>query len=243
MGQREDPGVETVVRGVERLCLGPWPGVNVYFLHQSDGLTLVDTGFFFNGPGLLRRLQGMPPLKRILLTHFHPDHSGSCALLARQLGVPVLVHRADLPFVAALRWLDQEPGWWLTRTLLRLLRLFRIGRTAPPPELIPLEEGDRVGRFRVLHTPGHTPGSASFYDEERAILLCGDNLVHMPWGFRVGVPWWTLDHALQRRSIARYADLGAKLVLSGHGPPWRGDLTAFLEGRTAGPSCLPRTTR
>lgn len=224
--------METVVPGIERLCLGPWPGVNVYFLHQSDGLTLVDTGFFFNGPALLRRLKERPPLRRILLTHFHPDHSGSCALISRQLGVPVLVQRADLPFVAARRRLDQEPGWWLTRRLLGLLRLLRIDRTAPPQELVALEEGDRVGPWRVLHTPGHTPGSASFYDEERSILLCGDNLVNMPWGFRVGVPWWTLDHALQKRSIARYAELGARLVLSGHGRPWRGDLSAFLgEGR------------
>ncbi|GMU58178.1 MAG: MBL fold metallo-hydrolase [Candidatus Xenobia bacterium] len=235
--------METVAPGIERLCLGPWPGVNVYFLHEGDGLTLVDTGFFFNGPALLRQLQRMPPLRRILLTHFHPDHSGSCALIARQMHVPVLVHRADLPFVAGQRWLDQEPGWWLTRTLLRLLRLFRIGRTAPPPELIPLEEGDRVGPWQVLHTSGHTPGSASFYDQERCILLCGDNLVHMPWGFRVGVPWWTLDHALQKRSIARYAELGAKLVLSGHGRPWRGDLSAFLRaGKASGSANLGAPT-
>ena len=55
--------------------------------------------------------------KRILLTHFHPDHSGSAAYLQRVTGAPVYVHEADEPFVSARKWLDEEPGWGVTRSM------------------------------------------------------------------------------------------------------------------------------
>lgn len=218
--------LEQVTADIVRLRLGIFPGVNVYLVEEPDGLTIVDSGFFMHGR-IIERHVVRKHVKRILLTHFHPDHSGSAAYLQRLTGAPVYVHEADEPFVADRRRLEDEPGWEVTRFMLRAIRRLGLGRTEPPAELIALREGDRVGRFQVLHTPGHTPGSSSFLHGE--VLLCGDNLVHMPWGFRIGVPWWTLDHALQRRSIARYRGLGARLVLSGHGPPWRGDLDSWLQ--------------
>lgn len=216
---------EQVSPDITRVRLGFYPGVNAYLVREPDGYTLVDTGFFPHGRVIERLLPGLR-VKRIVLTHYHPDHSGGAAYLQRVTRAPVLVHAADLPFVCGQKWFDEEPGWAVARFMFKLVRLIGLGRTEPPEEVVALQEGDRVGRLQVLHTPGHTPGSCSLWDGEQT-LFCGDNLVNL-LRFGVGIPIWTLDHALQRRSIARYEGLGARLVLSGHGRPWRGDLDAFV---------------
>jgi hydroxyacylglutathione hydrolase len=87
-------------------------------------------------------------VRSIISTHTHIDHVGGLALLHRATGAPVLIHESDLELY---RHLDMQAQW--------------IGM--PTPETMRLEdfikEGDAVrwGRFaaRVLHTPGHTPGS------------------------------------------------------------------------------------
>jgi glyoxylase-like metal-dependent hydrolase (beta-lactamase superfamily II) len=88
----------------------------------------------------------------IVSTHAHIDHVGGIAKLARATGAPVMLHEADMPLYEHL---DVQAEW--------------IGM--PPPEMAAvdsfLREGDSVrwGAFeaRVLHTPGHSPGSVTLY--------------------------------------------------------------------------------
>ena len=93
-------------------------------------------------------------VRAIVSTHTHIDHVGGLAQLHVATGAPVLIHEADLPLYSNL---EMQAGW--------------LG--VPTPAIMQIrdfvKEGDalRWGGFaaRVLHTPGHTPGSISLVIE------------------------------------------------------------------------------
>ena len=96
-------------------------------------------------------------LREIVLTHHHPDHVGGVASLRAQFG-------GDLP-VAAHR---------LTAAVLE--GSVRVDRFIEDGDLIELE-GDPSINLHAMHTPGHTRGHLSFYDERAGALVTGDNVV------------------------------------------------------------------
>jgi glyoxylase-like metal-dependent hydrolase (beta-lactamase superfamily II) len=105
-------------------------------------------------------------VRAIVSTHTHIDHVGGLAGLQRSTGAPVLIHQADLDLY---HHLDLQAQWLGVRT--------------PPMTEIDefLKEGDKLrwGGFaaRVLHTPGHTPGSISLVVEQQAADEGAEGLV------------------------------------------------------------------
>ena len=119
------------------------------------------------------------------------------------------------------------PRHWLSGTIGRLW-------TGPPhPVSRRLREGDRVGSFTVIETPGHTVGHISYWRETDGVLVVGDvicnlNIYNGRVMLREPERIFTLDPARNRASARRLGELEPKLICFGHGPPLR-DTARFVK--------------
>ncbi len=196
---------------------------NAYLVDESayggDGLTLVDTGLWWNEPSIGDELAAldyrMSDLDRVLLTHYDLDHVGGLNRLVPDFDGPVYVGEADLDLLEGR--LDPD--------LLHHKGLFhRVSRqvfSLPDLELRPVSEGDTVGGFTVYHAPGHNPGHVVYHHEPSATLFLGD----LVWAEDGGLttPFWgdSYDMDRLRESVAALAERVPpfEVAAMGHGDP------------------------
>lgn len=146
--------------------------------------------------------------KAILLTHAHFDHIGAVDDVKERYQIPVYIH-------------ENEKDWLIDPALNGSAR-FQMGtaiRLQPADELFVKEqELDISGfSFKVLETPGHSPGSVSFYFADIALLFGGDALFQGSIG-RTDLPGGhheTLLQSIHDKLLILPEDT---LVLPGHGP-------------------------
>lgn len=190
--------------------------INAYLL----GDVLVDAGTRFAANRLLRRLRGHRVTSHAI-THAHPDHQGSSHAICERLGLPLSCGEADASAMETPgEIMARMPGHWLSST---------IGKQwLGPPHAVArrLREGDQVGSFTVIETPGHTVGHISFWREADRILVLGDVLSHINiytgWvTLREPERFFTIDPPQNRRSARRLVELEPRLICFGHGPPLR----------------------
>lgn len=201
-------------------------GVNAFLLDGDDGLTLVDAGHRGSSRALHRNLarmgRRMEDIRRIVCTHGHPDHIGGVHEIAAASGAEILLHPADRARLRiSLREVLAAPAPGAIVALL----------TRAPAESRPALEGDllpALGGTRILHTPGHTPGSISLHVERERLLIVGDTLECRSG--TVGPPnaFFSDDLGEARRSIARLAELDVETILFSHYPPLRHGARAAL---------------
>lgn len=100
----------------------------------------------------------------MLLTHGHYDHMRGAKRLQQLSGARIYAYEAEKEVCESVE--------------LNACKLFREEYTLSPDELLKdNQEFEMAGiRFKVLHTPGHTPGGCCFYVEESNMLFAGDTL-------------------------------------------------------------------
>ncbi len=86
---------------------------------------------------------------------------------------------------------------------------------------IRLAQGDPVGGFSVVHTPGHTPGSIALHDPKSGVLFVGDTARYIKGKLVGPPPNFTPDMKAAKASLARLSGLDFEVLLSGHGDPLR----------------------
>jgi glyoxylase-like metal-dependent hydrolase (beta-lactamase superfamily II) len=197
--------------------------INVYLL----GDVLVDSGTRFAAHRILRRLRGRT-ISIHALTHAHPDHQGSSHSICGSLGIPLWCGDEDADAMETTgEVMARMPRHWLSGTIGRLW-------TGPPHAVSRrLHEGDRVGSFLVIETPGHTVGHISYWREADRVLVVGDvvcnlNIYNGRVMLREPERIFTLDPARNRASARRLGELEPKLICFGHGPPLR-DTDRFVK--------------
>jgi glyoxylase-like metal-dependent hydrolase (beta-lactamase superfamily II) len=219
--------------GVRRLTF-PLPlgirHVHCYLLPGEDGWTLVDTGLGL--PDAERRWAPVLrefEVRRIVVTHFHPDHAGGGEDAQRLTGA--------LVFQGADDYAQCERVWgspdWSERLADYLERhglpaeaadeLRHESETFPPfiryahdPEL--LREGDEVAGWRVLELPGHADGHICL--ERDGVLVAGDHLLGAITP-TVGLYPESRPDPLgdYQASLRRTIELEPQIALPGHGAP------------------------
>ncbi|MFA6044938.1 MAG: MBL fold metallo-hydrolase [Phycisphaerales bacterium] len=149
---------------IECFTLGPF-ATNSYLIGVGDAWWVIDPSF---GPKpLITRLRelGVVP-QGVLLTHAHADHIGGLEEVRRAFpGVPVSVHEAERA--------------WLEDAELNLSALVGVPLSVGAPERV-LRDGETLSlgssTWRVIHVPGHSPGSVAVYHEPSKTLISGDAL-------------------------------------------------------------------
>src|SRR4051794_16648936 len=218
-----EPIVRRLVDSLYLLHGLPPYAINVYLM----GDVIVDSGTRYAARRILRQVRGQH-VSALALTHAHPDHQGSCHAVCRAMGIPLWCGAPDADAVEDPGlMLGRLPSNWLTRSIGPLM--------AGPghPVARRLREGDEVGGFTVLETPGHCAGHVSYWRAADRVLVLGDVLANFrpPAGLgglceppRLFSP----DPAENRRSARRVAAREPALVCFGHGPPLD-DTRRFVE--------------
>jgi len=217
-----------------------------YLYQEHDRLTLIDTGLAGEARYILDAIAalGRRPvdLDQIVISHCHADHTGSLAKLVERTDAQVLVHALDAPVVRGEEQVLEAQISEAERPFFE-----QITPTVPPapPARVDreLQDGDEVdvgGPARVVHVPGHTPGSIALFVPSRRALFTGNTVASIEGKPILGP--FNVDPAQAARSLARLAELDFEVACFGHGPALARDASTALRqlaerlgsGRAAG---------
>jgi len=220
--------VHEVAPGVLRIIAPlPFPDpatINCYVISTPEGDVLVDPGMIGSEEAIDGGLaeMGRQP-RQVLITHGHPDHFG----LAGRYGDLVWAHPDALEQTEMATAAEPDPtmqgalsGRDVDTDSMAMMFALIAKLTVPLPPARHLEDGDRIGEWQALLTPGHAPGHLCLYRERDRVLLVGDILLpettpnlHLTRTMRDAVSDFIA-------SLERLAELEISLVLPSHGEPF-----------------------
>jgi len=188
----------------EKLSVGVLE-TNCYLVYCPETLecAVVDPGAEAEKIFRLIAEKGLKP--RVLLnTHGHVDHIGANKDIKDKFDIPLYIHSADSAMLERVHQTE--------------MAFFLGAKDSPPPDHF-LKDGDKlkIGKsfLRVIHTPGHSPGSVSFLGD--GFLLSGDTLFFGGVG-RTDLPggsWQEMESSIKNKILTMPDEM---LVLPGHGP-------------------------
>jgi glyoxylase-like metal-dependent hydrolase (beta-lactamase superfamily II) len=221
--------------------------INLWLLEDGEARTLVDTGLGNEATrtvweaafsSTLKR-----PIRRVIVTHYHPDHAGNAAWLCERFGAELCMTRGEFLTVHAAR---NGTAGYSTEAQVALFRANGLdepqcaalaARGGLYRKLVPdfplshrrLLEGDSVAiggrQWRVMVGYGHAPEHASLHCAASNLLIAGDMLLPRISTNVAVRPVDPLSNPLKMflDSIARYRELSPEtLVLPSHGLPFQG---------------------
>ncbi len=222
--------------------------VNLWLLRDGDDWTLIDTGiadeatrFFWTD--FIENGLDCGTIRRLIATHFHPDHMGLAGWLCARTGAAFwatrtewltarsLVHDESTAFVEAGRLFDRLAGLGEQEIEARAARgnLYRQRVLAPPASYTRVQDGQIIeidgDPWQVLIGRGHAPEMMALYQADRSLLLAADQVLQRI-SPNIGV--WPGEPEADPladflESLAQFRTLPEDtLVLPSHGQPFHG---------------------
>ena len=202
-------------------------GARVTILVEDGDAILIDSGLPGSSRIVARGLRdcgiARDRISQVVITHAHPDHSGGLAELVAGTGATVAVHESEAdiiegatpapnplrsPFLAAV----SHPA---------MSRL--TGESVPVDRR--LTDGDLLlfpTEVRVVHLPGHTPGSIGLHLPQRGVVIVGDALqFKFGWRLYPPAPGVTYCPEMAMRSLEKLLALDFHTICFSHFPPLR----------------------
>lgn len=189
---------------------------NVYLV-LGERIAVIDTGAPGDGQKTLRYIGGLnrkpSDVSIIILTHYHFDHCGGLGVVKRETGAQVVAHELESAYISGEKPNPQQGllfkmGGWL-------FRFEHVGVDRVVRDQDRLEEHG----LRIIHTPGHTPGSISILMEDRRVMFTGDTIGFSDGRMLGPAKRWSLDAEEAWRSVRKLSQFEFDVMLGGHGEP------------------------
>jgi glyoxylase-like metal-dependent hydrolase (beta-lactamase superfamily II) len=206
--------MKEVAKNVYQIALFPRNGINCYVIDDI----LIDAGIRSSSIKILKAVKNNKITKHVL-THAHADHQGSSSLVCNALNIPLWTSKLEKENAESGKVIYDYPN---NRHLIaKFQQKYWAGKGHEVTHL--LKEGDVIGSFTVIETPGHSKGHISFFREKDKVLIVGDTLVNMNLltttvGLNEPPNLFTTDNKINRESIKKLFDLKPKILCFGHGP-------------------------
>lgn len=206
--------MKKITKDVYQISLMPRNSINCYLIED----VLIDAGIRSSASRILNAVKDRI-LSKHVLSHAHADHQGSSSIICDTLNIPLLC--------SALEKENAENGTVTieypnpNHLISKFQQKFWAGEGCNVAEI--LKEGDKIGGFIVIETPGHSRGHLSFFRENDGVLIAGDTLTNMNLlttmvGLHQPPSLFTANQEQNIHSIKKLVSLKPKIICFGHGP-------------------------
>src|SRR5690554_290402 len=219
--------MKEIAKNVFQIPLMPRNSINCYVIDD----TLVDSGIKNSSKKILAAIKNSKITKHVL-THAHADHQGSSSTICNTLNIPLWTSEQEKENAESGIVTNEYPN--KNHFIAKFQQNFWAGKGHKVSHV--LKEGDTVGSFTVIETPGHSLGHISFFREQDKVLIVGDTLLNMNLvttfvGLNQPPNLFTTDKKMNIESIKKIYDLKPRIICFGHGPVLfdKGELERFME--------------
>lgn len=223
--------MKEIAKNVFQIPVLPRNSINCYIIDD----VLIDAGIRSSANTILQAIKNKKITKHAL-THAHADHQGSSAIVCNTLNIPLWTSELEKNNAESGSVTNEYPN--KRHFIARFQQHYWAGEGYNVSRI--LKEGDTVGSFTVIETPGHSPGHISFFREQDQVLILGDvvvnmNLVTTVAGLSQPPDLFTSDKKLNRESIRKIYNLNPRIICFGHGPVLydKGELDRFMTNHDA----------
>jgi glyoxylase-like metal-dependent hydrolase (beta-lactamase superfamily II) len=217
--------------------LGRGFSANIYALDQGNEIWLIDAGVCSLGrpQRIIRAMQrdGLDPkkIRKIFLTHAHPDHANGAYYFAQTFSCQIYIHEIEANRLYGrdnFFWEDQIEGargliqdffpvpvWlakWFVKYSMGSIPQFKNLNRFKDEEIFIGKKSD----IQVIFTPGHTPGHCGFYCPQMRAFFCGD-LIDPSFDHKSSLNFSTSDFSDIYHSIQKVLKLNILYFCSAHG--------------------------